>query len=80
MRDSVKELEMAINVQAVDGLINRLLQQNTSSVSRRENVQQERPDSGERVNISQQAKHVIADQSVSKLESHLLQLYTPRNN
>ena len=68
---------MAISVHPVDGLINRLLQQNSSSVSRRGSVQQPaRPDSADRVEISTQAKQGVAEQPASKLESQLLQLYS----
>jgi len=71
---------MAISVHPVDGLINRLLQQHSSSASRRENVQSTPPASADRVNISQQAKQGVVEPSPSKLESQLLQLYTPRNS
>jgi len=71
---------MSISVHPVDGLINRLLQQHSSSVGRRENVQRGQLGSGDRVNISRQATDVAADQSVSKLESQLLQLYSPKRS
>jgi len=71
---------MSISVHPVDGLINRLLQQHSSSsVKHSEKAPQAHSNAAERVNISQHAKHVVADQTVSKLESHLLQLYSPRS-
>jgi len=41
-------------------------------------VKQSQPDSGEYVSISSQARQITVDKSVSKLESSLLQLYSPR--
>ena len=73
---------MSISVHPVDGLINRLLEQHSSSSAVRHSgkAQQHTPSNApEKVNISEHAKHVVADQSVSKLESHLLQLYSPHS-
>jgi len=70
---------MALTVHAVDGLISRLLQQqHISATQRKGNVKQSRSDSGEYVSISSQARQITVDKSVSKLESSLLQLYSPR--
>jgi len=71
---------MSISVHPVDGLINRLLEQHSSSaVKHSVKAQQTHSNAAEKINISEHAKHVVADQSVSKLESHLLQLYSPRS-
>jgi len=70
---------MALTVHPVDGLINRLLQQHNGT-SRHKGIAQQRPVvSGERVDISQEARQASIEQSDSKLESHLLHLYNPRN-
>jgi len=70
---------MALTVHAVDGLISRLLQQqHISATQRKGDVKQSRPDSGEHVSISSQARQITVDKSVSRLESSFLQLYSPR--
>ncbi|TLS68962.1 hypothetical protein FE236_09825 [Mariprofundus erugo] len=79
---------MAISVQPVDGLIYRLLQQNSKAPSAGDRQQGAAPGgSGDHVNISSQARdqqpmHSVESQlhtrngvSERNLESHLLNLY-----
>jgi len=70
---------MALTVHPVDSLIGRLLQQHGSTSRHKDDVQQRTIVSGEQVNISQQARDASVDQFGSKLESHLLHLYSPHN-
>jgi len=83
---------MAISVQPVDGLINRLLQQNTRSTTVKRPLQsgQHGSASQDTVNISSQAKMQPKSFSQDKihqyqagekaLESHLLNLYKTHDN
>ena len=70
---------MALTVHPVDCLIARLFQQHGSAARHKDDVQQRVVVSGERVDISQQARQASVDQTASRLESHLLHLYNPRN-
>jgi len=66
---------MALSVHSVDGLISRLLHQQNSALQHKNVGQHRASNPEEKVDISQQARETAADQSATKMESHLLQLY-----
>jgi len=73
-----KEVEMAISVLPVDGLINRLIQQNQRPTSRPANASADSATLQDKVNISSQAKAHAAgsgEHAPSQLESKLLEMY-----
>jgi len=70
---------MAISILPVDGLINRLIQQNQRPAARPAGPSPQGGDLQDKVNISSQAKTHAAgngEHAPSQLESKLLEMYT----
>lgn len=72
---------MAISIHPADALIHRLLQQQGSSLNHKSNPQQkEGAGVTEKVTISEQARSAATNESSSKSEPDLIQLYGPRGD
>ncbi|MDQ6972733.1 MAG: hypothetical protein Q9M30_08795 [Mariprofundaceae bacterium] len=74
---------MAISVLPVDGLINRLIQQNQRPSDRPSSGSASKPAQSDQVNISHEAKAQAGssdiEQTQSQLENQLLQMYSPNS-